>query len=178
MAIGLTVILTSLMLGVAVGILKMNAPHLGSLWLLSWFAATVIAIGTLVLFAALGTVGQLVALLVFVYLALASSGGTVPLDALSGFFRFLANFEPLAHGNRSASAVRTSAPTRRSAHDRANPSDGSAAATRGAPTRSTSSAVSAPGPQPTSSTRWPGCTPAKSANSGASGASGRDYRPM
>jgi hypothetical protein len=32
---------------------------------------------------------------VFVYLALASSGGTVPLDALSGFFRFLANFEPL-----------------------------------------------------------------------------------
>jgi ABC-type multidrug transport system permease subunit len=95
MAIGLTVILTSLMLGVAVGILKMNAPHFGSLWLLSWFAATVIAIGTLVLFAALGTVGKLVALLVFVYLALASSGGTVPLDALSGFFRFLANFEPL-----------------------------------------------------------------------------------
>jgi ABC-type multidrug transport system permease subunit len=95
MAIGLTVILTGLMLGVAAGILKMNAPHFGSLWLLSWFAATVIAIGTLTLFAALGTLGQLVALLVFVYLALASSGGTVPLDALSGFFRFLANFEPL-----------------------------------------------------------------------------------
>jgi uncharacterized phage infection (PIP) family protein YhgE len=49
----------------------------------------------LMLFAALGTVGQLVALVVFVYLALASSGGTVPLDALSGFFRFVANFEPL-----------------------------------------------------------------------------------
>jgi hypothetical protein len=39
--------------------------------------------------------GQLVALLLFVYLALASSGGTVPLEALSGFFRFVANFEPL-----------------------------------------------------------------------------------
>jgi hypothetical protein len=95
MAIGVTVILTGLMLFTAVVILKMNAPHFASLWLLSWFAATVVAIGTLVLFAALGTLGQLVALLVFVYLALASSGGTVPLDALSGFFRFVANFEPL-----------------------------------------------------------------------------------
>ena len=95
MAVGLTVILTGLMLFTAVVILKMNAPHFASLWLLSWFAATVIALGTLVLFAALGTLGQLVALVVFVYLALASSGGTVPLDALSGFFRFVANFEPL-----------------------------------------------------------------------------------
>ena len=95
MAIGLTVILTGLMLFTAVVILGMNSPDFLSLWLLSWFAATVVAIGTLVLFAALGTVGQLVALLVFVYLALASSGGTVPLDALSGFFRFIANFEPL-----------------------------------------------------------------------------------
>jgi uncharacterized phage infection (PIP) family protein YhgE len=95
MATGLTVVLTGLMLGVAVGILNMNSPDFWLLWLLTWFAATVVAIGTLVLFAALGTVGQIVALLVFVYLALASSGGTVPLDALSGFFRFLANFEPL-----------------------------------------------------------------------------------
>jgi hypothetical protein len=59
------------------------------------FAALVVASGTLVLFAAFGTVGQIAALLVFVYLSLASSGGTVPLAALSGFFRFLAEFEPL-----------------------------------------------------------------------------------
>jgi ABC-type multidrug transport system permease subunit len=95
MAVGLTVILTGLMLFTAVVILGMNSPHFVSLWLLSWFAATVIALGTLVLFAALGTLGQIVALLVFVYVALASSGGTVPLDALPGFFRILANFEPL-----------------------------------------------------------------------------------
>jgi Protein of unknown function (DUF3533) len=95
LAIGVTLVLTGLMLFTAVVILKMNAPHFASLRLLTWFAATVVAIGTLVLFAALGTVGQLVALLVSVYLALASSGGTVPLDALSGFFRFFANFEPL-----------------------------------------------------------------------------------
>jgi len=47
------------------------------------------------LFAALGTLGQLVAMLLFVYLALASSGGTIPLEALPSFFRFVANFEPL-----------------------------------------------------------------------------------
>ena len=33
--------------------------------------------------------------MVFVYSALASSGGTVPLEALGGFFRFIENFEPL-----------------------------------------------------------------------------------
>jgi len=95
MAVGLTVILTGLMLFTAVVILGMNSPDFLSLWLLCWFAAMVVAIGTIVLFAALGTIGQLVALLVFVYLALASSGGTVPLEALGGFFRFFANFEPL-----------------------------------------------------------------------------------
>jgi Protein of unknown function (DUF3533) len=95
MAAVLTVVLTGLMLFTAVVILGMNSPDFPSLWLLSWFAATVVAIGTLALFAALGTLGQITALLVFVYLALASSGGTVPLDALSGFFRFIANFEPL-----------------------------------------------------------------------------------
>lgn len=83
------------MLLAAVAILSMSTPHFWDLWLLTWFAAAVVAVGTLVLFAALGTLGQLIALLVFVYLALASSGGTVPLQALSGVFRFLSNFEPL-----------------------------------------------------------------------------------
>jgi len=95
LAVCVTAVLTGLMLFTAVVVLQMNSPNFWSLWLLSWFAATVVAIGTLTLFAALGTLGQVVALLVFVYLALASSGGTVPLDALSGFFRFIANFEPL-----------------------------------------------------------------------------------
>jgi YhgE/Pip-like protein len=95
MAVPLMVVLTGLMLLAAVGVLDMNTPHFWELWLLAWFAATVIAVGTLSLFAALGTLGQLVAILVFVYLALASSGGTVPIEALSGFFRFLASFEPM-----------------------------------------------------------------------------------
>jgi YhgE/Pip-like protein len=94
-AVPLALVLTGIMLGAAILVLGMDDPHFWELWLLAWFAAAVVAIGTLVLFAALGTLGQLAALLVFVYLALASSGGTVPLQALSGFFRFLANFEPL-----------------------------------------------------------------------------------
>ncbi len=119
MASGLVVVLTGVMLGAAIGLLHMNSPDFGSLWLLSWFAATVVALGTLVLFAALGTLGQLVALLIFVYLALASSGGTVPLEALSGVFRFFANFQPLRqilvgvrsilHFNRSGEAGLTRA---------------------------------------------------------------------
>ena len=54
-------------------------------------------------------------------------------------------------------------------------SDGSTAETASGPRRSTSSAVRAPGPQPTSSTRWPPDTPARSASCGASGA---EYLPM
>ena len=70
-------------------------PYVGYLWLFTSFAGISIAAGTLVLFAALGALGQLVAMLLFVYLALASSGGTIPLQALPSFFRFVANFEPL-----------------------------------------------------------------------------------
>ncbi len=104
MALVLAPVLTGLMVLGAVGILKMDAPDPVTLWLFASFAAICVAIGTLVLFATLGTLGQLVALLVFVYLALASSGGTVPLQALSGFFRFAARFEPLRQivdGNRA-----------------------------------------------------------------------------
>ena len=95
MVVAFTVILTGLMLLAARWILHMAAPHFAELWLLTWFAAAVVGIGTLVLFAALGTLGQLLALLIFIYLALASSGGTVPLQALPGSLRFLAEFEPL-----------------------------------------------------------------------------------
>ena len=75
-AVTLMLILTGLMLRRPTGILDMNTPHFGLPWLLIWFAVTVVSIGTLVLFAALGTLGQRIGLLIFVYLALASSGGT------------------------------------------------------------------------------------------------------
>ncbi len=73
----------------------MDASHIALLWVFLAFGAVVIAMGTLVLFATFGNLGQLVAMLVFVYLALASSGGTIPLQALPGILKFAANFEPL-----------------------------------------------------------------------------------
>lgn len=88
-------ILTGVLLLVAVGLLDLNAPHAGELWLFMSFAGIAIAAGTLALFAAFGSLGQLLAMLLFVYLALASSGGTVPVQALPSFFRFAASFEPL-----------------------------------------------------------------------------------
>jgi ABC-type multidrug transport system permease subunit len=48
-----------------------------------------------VLFAILGTQGQLLALLLFVYLGLASAGGTVPLQALPGSLTLVSRIEPL-----------------------------------------------------------------------------------
>lgn len=104
MAIPVIPVLTGLVLLAAAGILGMNANEPVLLWLFMSLAALSVAFGTLTLFAALGTPGQLVALLIFVYLALASSGGTVPLQALSPFFRFTAGFEPLRQildGNRA-----------------------------------------------------------------------------
>ncbi len=95
MALVLTAVFTALVLAVAVGILDMDAPNAGYLWLFTWLAAASVAAGTLVLFAVLGTQGQLVALLLFVYLGLASAGGTVPLEALPGFLKIVSEIEPL-----------------------------------------------------------------------------------
>ena len=75
--------------------LGMHAPHVGYLWLLLTLAAMMIAAGTLALYAAFGAVGQALALILFVYLSLASSGGTVPSQALPGFFRVAGEVEPL-----------------------------------------------------------------------------------
>ena len=95
MAVVLTGLFVAVFLLVAVGILGMDAPSPVLLWLYGWFGAATVAIGTLALFAVLGTPGQLVGLLLFVYLGLASAGGTVPLQALPGFFAAISHADPL-----------------------------------------------------------------------------------
>ena len=95
-AVVLTALTTALMLIVAVGIMGMDAPHVVLLWLIAWLCAASVAAGTLVLLAVLGiSIGQLLAIVLFVYAGLASAGGTVPLQALPTFFRWLAQIEPL-----------------------------------------------------------------------------------
>jgi YhgE/Pip-like protein len=95
MALPVTGLLTGLMIVVAVGLLGMSAPDAGLLWLFAWLCAASVAAGTLVLFAILGTQGQLIALLLFVYLGLASAGGTVPIQALPGSLKLVSEIEPL-----------------------------------------------------------------------------------
>ncbi len=94
-ALVLVPILTAILLVVSIGLLGMNAPSRWELWLFGSFAGIAIAAGTLALFAALGSLGQLIAMLLFICLALASSGGTIPLQALPSPLRFVANLEPL-----------------------------------------------------------------------------------
>ncbi|WP_405895085.1 SNG1 family protein [Streptomyces sp. NBC_00104] len=85
---------TLVMVG-AVGIMGMDAAHLPLLWLYSVCAIAVTGIGALTLLAVFGTPGMLVVTLVFIGMAVPTSGATTPIEALPGFYRFLAEFEPL-----------------------------------------------------------------------------------
>ncbi|UQW99498.1 DUF3533 domain-containing protein [Streptomyces sp. RerS4] len=93
--LGLSLVMGTLVEVATVGILDMDADHLGLLWLYSVATIAVVGIGGLALFAAFGTPGMLVATIVFIAMAVPSSGATVPLQALPEFFRALAEFEPL-----------------------------------------------------------------------------------
>ncbi|MER5932802.1 YhgE/Pip family protein [Streptomyces sp. NPDC002054] len=93
--LGLSLVMGTLVEVATVGILDMDASHLGLLWLYSVATIAVVGIGSLALFAAFGTPGMLLATIVFVAMAVPSSGATVPVQALPGFFRGLAEFEPL-----------------------------------------------------------------------------------
>ena len=96
MAAVLTGLMTGLIVLVAAGLLRMDAPHPGLLWLLAWLCMASVAEGTVVLFAVLGAaIGQLLAMLLFIYAGLATAGGTVPLQALPGILGWLARIEPL-----------------------------------------------------------------------------------
>jgi hypothetical protein len=88
-------VLTGIVLLVTVGILGMYAPHLVLLWALLTLAALMIATGTLALLAIFGSIGQLLAMILLIYLSIASAGGTVPVQALPGVLRTIGHVEPL-----------------------------------------------------------------------------------
>jgi YhgE/Pip-like protein len=90
-----TAVASAVVLAVATGGLGMNTPDPALLWSFMWLCSASVAAGTIVLFAVLGTPGQLVAILVFVYIGLASAGGTVPVQALPGFLRDISPADPL-----------------------------------------------------------------------------------
>ncbi|MFJ3214090.1 YhgE/Pip family protein [Streptomyces flaveolus] len=95
MMIGLALLMGTIAMAGAVGIMGMDASHLPLLWLYSVAAIAVCGIGALSLLAVFGTPGMLLVTLVFIAMAVPTSGGTTPLEALPGFYKFLAEFEPL-----------------------------------------------------------------------------------
>ncbi|KOG31419.1 SNG1 family protein [Streptomyces resistomycificus] len=92
---GLSLLMGSLVMVGAVGLMGMHAAHLPLLWLFSVCAIAVSGIGALSLLAVFGTPGMLVVTLVFIGMAVPTANATTPIQALPGFYRFLAEFEPL-----------------------------------------------------------------------------------
>jgi YhgE/Pip-like protein len=88
-------VLTGIVVLVAVGILGMYAPNVLLLWGLLTLAALMIATGTLALIAIFGSIGQLLAMILLIYLSIASAGGTVPPQALPGVLSTIGHVEPL-----------------------------------------------------------------------------------
>ncbi|WP_405787005.1 SNG1 family protein [Streptomyces sp. NBC_00029] len=95
MTAGITLLSTSLVMLACVAVLGMDATHLPLLWVYSYCAALAVGLGVQAINAAFGGIGQLVSMFVFIVLGLPSSGATVPLQAVPGFYRFLSHFEPM-----------------------------------------------------------------------------------
>lgn len=95
MTAGLTVLTTTLVMVATIAVLGMDAPHGVQLWLFSYCACLAVGLGVRAINAAFGSIGQLVAMFVFIALALPSSGATVALEAVPSFYRFLGAFEPM-----------------------------------------------------------------------------------
>ncbi|MFD5467412.1 YhgE/Pip domain-containing protein [Kitasatospora sp. NPDC127059] len=95
MTAGIMLVTTSLVLLCTAGVLGMDAPHPALLWVFAYCASLAVGLGVQAINAAFGGIGQLVSMFVFIALALPSSGATVPLQAVPGFYRFLGVFEPM-----------------------------------------------------------------------------------
>jgi YhgE/Pip-like protein len=75
--------------------LGMPVPHPVSLWLFGAFVVATVGITSSSLIAALGSLGTLISLFVFLFFGLPSTGATIPLEATPRFFGWLAGFEPM-----------------------------------------------------------------------------------
>ncbi|MET7458215.1 DUF3533 domain-containing protein [Streptomyces sp. NPDC005574] len=95
MTAGITLLSASLIMFACVVLLGMDATRLPLLWIYSYCAALAVGLGVQAINAAFGGIGQLVSMFVFIVLGLPSSGATVPLQAVPGFYRFLSHFEPM-----------------------------------------------------------------------------------
>ncbi|MGW7414778.1 YhgE/Pip domain-containing protein [Streptomyces sp. NPDC054863] len=91
----LSVPVTALVMLACIAVLGMDASHLPMLALFSYCSCLSVGLGVQAINAAFGSIGQIVSMFVFIALALPSSGATIPLEAVPGFYRFLGAFEPM-----------------------------------------------------------------------------------
>ncbi|MGW4255012.1 YhgE/Pip domain-containing protein [Streptomyces californicus] len=87
--------MTALVMLACITVLGMDASHIPLLALFSYCSCLSVGLGVQAINAAFGSIGQIVSMFVFIALALPSSGATIPLEAVPGFYRFLAVFEPM-----------------------------------------------------------------------------------
>ena len=87
---------SALMMWVASAV-GMPVPHGFLVFLLGWLAMSTVSAIVLALISVGGSVGMLLCLVYLVFMGLPSAGAVVPLEAVPGFFRAIAPFEPLHH---------------------------------------------------------------------------------
>ncbi|MFJ2111593.1 MULTISPECIES: DUF3533 domain-containing protein [unclassified Streptomyces] len=91
----LAVVTSSVIVLATAVIIRLDLPHLFQLWVFTVCASAVVGVSTQAIIAVFGGLGQIVAMIVFIALAIPSAGATVPLEAVPGFYRVLAEFEPM-----------------------------------------------------------------------------------
>lgn len=91
----LSVLTASVVVLATAVIIRLDLPHLFLLWVFAVCASAVVGLGAQAIVAAFGGLGQIVSMFFFVALAIPSAGATIPLQAVPGFYRVLAWFEPM-----------------------------------------------------------------------------------
>jgi uncharacterized phage infection (PIP) family protein YhgE len=93
--IAVIAVLTSAAYLLIAGQLGMPVQNSATVWLFGVFAILAVGVASTSLIAALGAIGVVVSMFVFVVLGIPSAGATVPLQATPAWFEWLARFEPM-----------------------------------------------------------------------------------
>ncbi|MDM7989110.1 ABC transporter permease [Arthrobacter sp. zg-Y877] len=83
----------------------MPIPHGGWFFLTTWLSIVTVSAVTTALITMFGSIGMVLSLIYVVFMGLPAASGVVPLEALPGFFRFIAPGEPLYHMTTANRAV-------------------------------------------------------------------------
>lgn len=87
---------SALMMWVA-SMVGVPVPHGVALFFLGWLALSTVSAIVLALITLGGSAGMLISMIYLVFMGLPSAGAVVPLQAVPGFFRAIAQLEPLHH---------------------------------------------------------------------------------